>query len=303
MGGTMWATSKEGVGSTFHFTIQTRAAELPQVEKPAIPPQLNGMRMLIVDDNKTNRRILSLQAQSWKMLPFEFENPLEALASIERGEKYDIGILDMHMPEMDGAALSNEIRKSGSSLPLIMLTSLGWRDAANTSNFAVFLTKPVKQSSLYNAILGALALNETGTKRVSVTETYFESDLAARHPLKILLAEDNVINQKLAVRLLERMGYRIDVVANGLEVLQSLERQHYDLILMDVQMPEMDGLEATRMIRRGMVGRTQPRIVAMTANAMQGDREECLAAGMDDYVSKPIQVKELQSALERAAQK
>jgi PAS domain S-box-containing protein len=296
MGGRMWVESEEGVGSTFHFTLQTQVASLPHAEKSAASLQLNGMRMLIVDDNETSRRILTLQAQSWKMIPVVFENPLEALEAIQRGEKYNIAILDMHMPEMDGVTLSNEIRACGSQLPLIMLTSLGWRALGETEHFAAYLTKPVKQSNLYNAILGALALTEKDLKKAEPSQTHFESDLAARHPLKILLAEDNVINQKLAVRFLERMGYRPDVAANGLEVLESLERQPYDVILMDVQMPEMDGLEATRQIRAQ--GSTI-HIIAMTANAMQGDREECLAAGMDDYVSKPIQVKELQAALEK----
>jgi signal transduction histidine kinase/DNA-binding response OmpR family regulator len=303
MGGEMWVESEEGAGSVFHFTIQTRAASLPHVNKPAISPQLNRMRMLIVDDNATNRRILALQAQSWGMTPIVFENPLEALETIKRGETYDIGILDMHMPEMDGVTLSKGIRESGNNLPLIMLTSLGWRDPEQTVHFAAFLTKPVKQSSLYNAMLGALSLNETGLKRIASAETHFESDLAARYPMKILLAEDNVINQKLAMRILERMGYRVDVAANGLEVYESIKRQHYDLILMDVQMPEMDGLEATRLIRRKLAANIQPRIVAMTANAMQGDREACLDAGMDDYLSKPIQVQELVTALKNAARK
>ncbi len=303
MGGEMWVESMEGVGSTFHFTIQTRAVDLPHVDKRSLPPQLSGMQMLIVDDNATNRRILTLQARSWGMNPIVFENPLEALNAIKRGEKYDIGILDMHMPEMDGVTLSNEIRRSGNQLPLIMLTSLGWRDPEQTAHFAAFLTKPVKQSSLYNAMLGALSLNEKGVKLVASADTHFETDLAARYPMKILLAEDNAINQKLAVRLLERMGYRIDVVANGIEAVQSIKRQHYDLILMDVQMPEMDGLEATRMIRRKIATNIQPRIVAMTANAMQGDREACLAAGMNDYLSKPIQVKELVLALKNSAVK
>jgi len=299
MGGEMWIESEEGVGSTFHFTIQTQAATPPQSDKPLVAPQLKGKRMLIVDDVETNRRILTLQAQSWEMLPLAFSNPLEALEAVKGGEQYDVAILDMHMPEMDGATLANEIRKHAAQLPLIMLTSLGWRATEDVANFSAFLTKPVKQSNLYNAILNALSLPSADAKRSASADVSFDAHLAERLPLKILLAEDNAVNQKLALRLLERMGYRADVAADGLEVLEALERQHYDLVFMDVQMPELDGLEATRQIRATCAPEKQPRIVAMTANAMQGDREECLAAGMDDYVSKPIRVKELRNALEK----
>jgi CheY-like chemotaxis protein len=257
--------------------------------------------MLIVDDNDTNRRILCLQAQAWGMLPFEFADPLKALAALKGGETYDIAILDMHMPQMDGISLAREIRANGSLLPLVMLTSLGWRDPGETVNFSAFLTKPVKQSSLYNAVVSVLSLHGAEVKNATAADAAFDTRFAERHPLKILLAEDNVVNQKLAIRVLERMGYRVDVAVNGLEVLAAIERQPYDLILMDIQMPEMDGLEATRSIRLKFPADLQPRIVAMTANAMQGDREMCLEAGMDDYVSKPIQMKDLVSALENAA--
>jgi signal transduction histidine kinase/CheY-like chemotaxis protein/predicted hydrocarbon binding protein len=297
MGGAMWVESVEGTGSTFYFTIQAQATTLPRTDKPAVAPELTGQRVLIVDDNETNRRILILQTQSWGMSPTAFANPLEALAALKRGEPYDLAILDMHMPEMDGITLSKEIRQTGNPLPLIMLTSLGWRDPGETLHFSAFLTKPVKQSGLYNAIVGALSLPNAELKRQPATETPFDAQLAGRYPLRILLAEDNVVNQKLAIRILERMGYRVDIAANGLEVLAALDRQGYDLILMDVQMPEMDGLEATRLIRQKLPATRQPHIVAMTANAMQGDRETCLAAGMDDYVSKPVQIKELQAAL------
>jgi len=303
MGGSMWVESVEGVGSTFHFTIQVQADAMPRAEKPAAAPQLSGKRILIVDDNQTNRRILSLQTQSWNMIPFVFSDPLEALNHIKNGELYDLAILDMHMPQMDGLTLAKEIRKNDNPLPLIMLTSLGWRDPGDTINFSAFLTKPVKQSGLYNALVSILSLQDGEVITASPAEPTFDSTFAERHPMKILLAEDNAVNQKLAIRILDRMGYRVDVAANGLEALASIERQSYDLILMDIQMPEMDGLEATRIIRKKVPQNQQPRIVAMTANAMQGDREMCLAAGMDDYVSKPIQIKDLVAALENIAGK
>ncbi len=301
MGGRMWVESQEGLGSTFHFSIVARVAELPATDRLAAVSQLRGKRLMVVDDNETNRRILEIQARSWGMEAALFASPAEALDALDGGEPFDLAILDMQMPGMDGIALAQAIRQRTRTLPLIMLTSLGWRDSDVQRDFSAFLTKPVKQSSLYNAMVSALALQEQAARPAAAPEMVFDDQLATRSPLKILLAEDNAINQKLAIRILERMGYRADIAANGLEALQSLERQRYDLILMDVQMPEMDGLEATRAIRRTLPPAHQPYIVAMTANAMQGDREICLEAGMDDYVSKPIQIRDLQTALETAS--
>ena len=297
MGGEMWLESTEGVGSKFHFTIKMPAAELRPAQNLLNVPQLKGKRLLIVDDNETSRRILTLQAQSWGMSAHVFGNPLDALTSLLHGDAYDVGILDMHMPEMDGVTLASKIRANGLTLPLIMLTSLGWRDPSETVNFSAFLTKPVKQSILYDAIIGVLALPDAPVRRNAHLESLFDPGMATGYPLRILLAEDNAVNQKLALRMLERFGYRADVAGNGLEVVQALERQPYDVVLMDVQMPEMDGLESTRQIRGTLSAEKQPRIIAMTANAMQGDREACLAAGMDDYIGKPINIKELSRAL------
>ena len=305
MGGTMWVDSIAGAGSTFHFTVQTPPTTATTTPKLIVPTQLRGKRVMIVDDNETNRRILTLQSENWGMRPVAYATPLEALTAIRSGERFDVAVLDMHMPDMDGISLASEIRKYEAArhltTPLLMLTSLSSREEMNADLFSAFLTKPVKQSVLYNALIEALAIEVAAPIQTASQEQQFDHTLAERIPIRILLAEDNAVNQKLALRMLDRMGYRVDVAANGLEVLEALGRQFYDLIFMDVQMPEMDGLEATRAIRVMPSLTRQPRVVAMTANAMQGDREMCLEAGMDDYISKPIQVKELQRAIEEMA--
>jgi CheY-like chemotaxis protein len=305
MGGTMWVESEMGKGSTFHFSIRAQVAKgTKPLHLKTTQPHLSGKRLLIVDDNETNRRILELQSQSWGMIPVETASPRAALEMLRRGDKFDIAVLDMHIPEMDGLTLAEEIRaaekaKGANGLPLIMLTSLSRRDVeTNKVEFAAYLTKPIKASQLYNALLEVFSSEAQIVSAKPVAEPVFDPTLAERLPLRILLTEDNTVNQKLALRILQRMGYRADVAANGLEALAALRRQRYDVILMDVQMPEMDGLEATRQIRSTFAPDHQPHIIAMTANAMQGDREVCLEAGMNDYVSKPIQVKELQAALE-----
>jgi signal transduction histidine kinase/DNA-binding response OmpR family regulator/HPt (histidine-containing phosphotransfer) domain-containing protein/PAS domain-containing protein len=306
MGGTMWVESELGRGSTFHFTIRGKAAPAPaRAYLDEVQPALNDKRVLIVDDNATNRRILSRQVQQWQMQPQATASPLEALDWLRDGALFDVAILDMQMPVMDGLTLAKEIRKIPapiSMIPLIMLTSLGRNEVKETMDeFSAFLVKPLKPSSLFDALVSVLTGVPTRARaRDTEKKPQIDSQLAEQLPLHILLAEDNATNQKLALRLLERMGYRADAVANGLEAVDALKRQAYDVVLMDVQMPEMDGLEATRHIRRELPDARQPRVIAMTANAMQGDREMCLAAGMDDYVSKPIRIEELVSALSKS---
>ena len=308
MGGTMWAESDgvPGKGSTFHFTIQAEVAPAlaTRAYLQGIQPGLEGKRVLIVDDNATNRRILTLQTQSWGMLPRDTGSPAEALAWIRRGDPFDVAFLDFQMPDMDGLALAASIRRlrDPSALPLVMLSSLGKREAqVEAGEWAAFLLKPIKASQLYNALVGIFGIEAGLTPAPrAATQPQFDADMGQRHPLRILLAEDNPINQKLALRLLGRMGYRADVAANGIEALQSLRRQPYDVILMDVQMPEMDGLEATRALWREWPAEQRPRIIAMTANVMQEDREECLAAGMDDFIGKPVRVEELVAALNKS---
>jgi len=203
----------------------------------------------------------------------------------------------MHMPELDGLGLATALRgtEAGASTPVVILSSLGVHERTSDA-VAAFLIKPVKPSSLHDTLATVLAGRSTSVP-VRAAGTGIDRDLGARHPLRILLAEDNPVNQKLAMRLLERMGYRADIANNGEEAIAAIEESVYDVVLMDVQMPELDGLEATRRIRHRWPGAAGPRIVAMTANAMEGDREACLAAGMDDYISKPIRPEVLNMAL------
>ena len=302
MHGAMSVESVPGAGSTFSFTIT--AASLPtqaRIWQRSAQPSLAGRRVLIVDDNETNRRILTLQAQNWGMRARSTAHGAEALEWIVRGDPFDVAILDMQMPDMDGIALANAIRASrdARTLPLVMLTSMGRREQGQQATFAAFLSKPIKQSHLHDVLMGIF---DTAPRMVAPQPEVplLDPTLANRMPLRILLAEDNMVNQKLAVRLLGKMGYRPDVAGNGLEAIQALVRQPYDVILMDVQMPELDGLEATRQICRRWPRGTRPFIIAMTADAMQGDREKCFDAGMDDYVTKPVQVTALIDALKRA---
>ena len=304
MGGTMWVESEVGKGTTFHFTIQAESVPAPARDYlHEIEPELEGKRLLIVDDNPTNRVILTVQSRAWGMGPRPTASPTEALEWIRRGDPFDVAILDMHMPEMDGESLAAEIQaeRAADALPLLMLTSIGNPDSgAGDVEFAAFLTKPIKPSQLFDVLVGIFAGQPVRAHQLErAPERLFDAGMGKRLPLRILLAEDNVTNQKIALRLLEQLGYRADIAGNGLEVLDALDRQGYDVILMDMQMPEMDGLEATQRVRRDWPGEKGPHIIAMTANAMEGDRERCLAAGMDDYVSKPVRVQELVDALYR----
>ena len=304
MNGQIWVESEPGRGSTFFFTIEVQSAASPR-RKSRLDTRLDlrDKRILIVDDNATNRRILALQFQAWNMQPRTTASPNQALQWLRQGEVFDAGVLDMEMSEMDGVTLAKEIRRlhNGRNLPMIMLSSLGKEEPAESRElFSSTLTKPVKASNLYNALIAIFAGEvEEILMRTNPGMPQFDPQMGERNPLRILIVEDNAINQNLVLLMLERMGYTANVAANGLEALEMLHHQRYDAVLMDVQMPEMDGLEATQHIRQDFEFIDQPRIIAMTANAMSGDREICLSAGMDDYVSKPIHIEELVDSLNR----
>jgi signal transduction histidine kinase/CheY-like chemotaxis protein len=287
MGGSLTVESGVSQGSTFIMSLPLEAD--PNYEEVDLPlPDLRHRQVLIVDDNATNRQLLTLQLQGWQMHPHAEASAQTALAWLAAGNRCDLAVLDLQMPYMDGITLARLIRQQPhwETLPLVMLTSVDWVGTPRDRTLlSACLNKPVKRAQLYETL--CQVLTGQGTSLVTVPPT-LPQDLGTHHPLRILLAEDNPVNQKVALSMLKRLGYYADVAANGLEVLTALEQRQYDLVLMDVQMPELDGIAATMKIHQRWPKAQRPRIIAMTANAMQGDREDCLQAGMDDYVSKPI---------------
>ncbi|MEM9003294.1 MAG: response regulator [Cyanobacteria bacterium P01_F01_bin.86] len=307
MGGTMSVTSQVGVGSCFSFSIVVEALPSLKAENFHLESQnLRGKRVLIVDDNATNRRILALQTESWLMHSTAAKSAQEALEVLHQEESFDLALLDMQMPEVDGLSLALEMRKThqGKDLPLVMLTSISQTELEPSllrqAKFAAFLRKPIRHSQLREIIIQIFVDKSTGiTKNFTQKKSPSHEKLAQKHPLQILVAEDNLVNQKLINQWLSNIGYHPDTVGNGYEVIDALKRQPYDVILMDVHMPEMDGLTATTHICEQWPPATRPYIIALTASAMAGDRERCLEAGMNSYVSKPIQLEELVTALKQ----
>lgn len=305
MGGRMWVESEESVGSTFYFTAI--ATPVPSDSEPDNSQQvLSDKRLLIVEDNAAIRQMLTEQAQCFGIQVDATASTTEASAWLEAGKRFDVAILTPQMPQIDGWTFAKQIRQYPhcQNLPIVILGLIGQVETQPDTQFAhsspaiaAYLPKPIKQSQLYNILVNILTQDVNSPRKTRSHSSKYDPSFSQRFPLKILLAEDNVVNQKVAINMLKRLGYRPDSVANGLEVLQALHRQSYDVVLMDVQMPEMDGLTATQQICQEFTVSARPRIIAMTANAMQGDRETCLAVGMDDYMSKPIHVDVLKQVL------
>jgi signal transduction histidine kinase/DNA-binding response OmpR family regulator len=310
MAGKIWVESEPGLGTRFHFTARLGVADAQaiKIETIAPPEILRGVKVLVVDDNHTNRGILEGMLKRWEMKPTAVEGGDEALRQLsfarDAGDPYGLILTDMHMPQMDGFGLVERIRQSPhfATATIMMLTSAGHRgDAARCRELGVvaYLLKPIRQYELREAIAGALGEKEQKGVVPLVTEFFLHHGREPSSYLSVLLVEDNAVNQRLVARLLEKRGHRVVVAANGLEAIAALERDAFDLVFMDVQMPEMDGIEATAAIRKKeqLSGKYQA-VIALTAHAMKGDQERCLAAGMDGYLSKPIRPQELDSILE-----
>jgi signal transduction histidine kinase/CheY-like chemotaxis protein/HPt (histidine-containing phosphotransfer) domain-containing protein len=303
MGGTVTAESGgvPGEGSTFHVTFEAGTTDMTPTALRR-DGSYAGRRALIVDDNATNLLLMTALLSAWGVETRTASSGEEALALLEQGG-FDVAILDMLMPGMDGLDLATRLHERLAELPTILASSVPRHDVASDprwegAGIGAVIVKPIKASALHGAL--AIVLDEAGAEEApSEAGGVLDPELGQRHPLRILIAEDNVVNQRLALRLLEKLGYRADVVANGLEAVEAVGRQEYDLVLMDVQMPEMDGVQATQQILERWADGQRPWIVAMTAEVMRGDREGFLAAGMNDYVAKPIRPQELIAAITR----
>lgn len=300
MGGRIWVDSYEGRGSTFYFSIVTESVN---EDSSALPESelLAQKCLLIVETHQINRDNLTIQAQSWNMKTIAVASPEEALEELKQ-QKIDAVVFDSQMPGIGHQTLAESIHQQPSyqDLPLILLGNIGQQETSQpqvNSKATFSVIKPVKKSQLYYSLIEAFRGKPPVVKKNQKRSLYLDGGMARKHPLKILVAEDHSVNQKMALLILQRLGYEADLADNGLKAIEAVAKKIYDVILMDVQMPEMDGLEATARIHQELTANQRPRIIALTASAMQGDQEECLAAGMDDYISKPIRIEELVRAL------
>ncbi|MCX6952930.1 MAG: response regulator, partial [Verrucomicrobia bacterium] len=298
MGGRIAVESSVGRGSVFRFEIAAEAA--PGPVKPFATGRVSGLegrRLLIVDDNATVCRVLCQQAITWGMLPRAARDSAEARPWLEKGERFDLALIDAAGASSAGPAFVEQLRGSplGADLPVVLLTSPGHPQPSPALKVAGCVNKPMRPAALLMRLKEALSGCAAPRASVAASEP---AALGTVHPLAILLAEDNLVNQRVAKLMLQRLGYQVDVVANGVLGLEAMGRREYDLVLTDIQMPEMDGLQLAKEIRARWQPEDRPRIVAITANASTTDRDLCLAAGMDDYVAKPIRAEELRAALE-----
>ncbi|HEX2899214.1 MAG TPA: response regulator, partial [Bacteroidia bacterium] len=315
MGGQIGVESEPGHGATFWFSARFEKEAGPAQPARTYSRELFDLRVLVVDDNATNREILFHQLAAWKIEQGSAADGYEALkalrAAAAAGEPYHLAVLDMQMPGMDGLMLAGEIKQDPliADTRLIILTSLGRRMTKaeyQAAGIEAYLVKPVKQSKLFDCLVEVMGAGSNDVILTPSASAPSHAPLSDLSSARVLLAEDNLVNQKVALAQLQKLGLNVDVAANGVEVMKALEAVPYDLIFMDCQMPEMDGYEASMAIRRrqsdpsGRERRAfQPHIIAMTANAMQGDREKCIAAGMNDYISKPVREADLRAALDR----
>jgi len=297
MGGRIDVKSAENVGTTFTFTMVTTPGSQPtRTYVTSNMAAIQGKQVLIVDDNFTNRSILKKQLDLWKMIPTLACSGPEALGILAGGRQFDLLLTDMQMPLMDGCELAQNVQQLYPDLPMILLSSVGdERNKKYAGLFKSILTKPIKQEMLCRLIIHELRGGAKPVADLKAAQQKLSADFAQQHPLKILVAEDNLVNQKLALKILSKLGFTADLAENGKKAVEMASSQPYDIILMDVQMPEMDGLEATRVIRQTL--ETQPVIIAMTANAMKEDRDECLQEGLDDFLAKPVKLEEIVNAL------
>jgi PAS domain S-box-containing protein len=303
MGGDISVESSEDGGTTFTFSVSLKKSELlsEKLYSKESYFQFQDKKALLVDDNKTNLKILKLQLENWGFITYTCESGKDALSILNNDKTFDIAILDFQMPEMDGLQLAGNIKKikKHEHLPLLLLSSLGSSMPEFKYIFDIVLSKPIKQSVLFYALINIFSNSKIKDKSLNEPVRELNKSFSEEYPFKVLIAEDNVINQKIIKNVLEKLGYRPDIVSNGLEVINSLEVVNYDIIFMDIQMPEMDGFEATKNIVERFPENKRPVIIALTAQAMSEDKEKCMDAGMNDYISKPMRIEEVKNVLIR----